>query len=115
MRQEIDKIEYRDLKGSIAGMDMQELRENVDLSRTEVAYKLGVSETSVRNWERGRTEPTMTPQKYLEALNLFRCTPEQLAEASKKSINQEHKGKPGRPKRNVKNETGNQKSSVAES
>jgi len=95
-------------------MDMQELRERADLSRTEVAYKLGVSETSVRNWERGRTEPTMTPQKYLEALTLFRCTPEELAAASEKSINQEHKGKPGRPKR-IKNETVHQKSYSAES
>jgi len=96
-------------------MDMQALRERAELTRTEVAYKLGVSETSVRNWERGRTEPTMTPQKYLGALNLFQCTPEELAAASEKSINQDHKGKPGRPKRIVKNETDKPKSSAADS
>ncbi|MBC6476723.1 MAG: helix-turn-helix transcriptional regulator [Hormoscilla sp. GM7CHS1pb] len=67
-------------------MDMQALSERAELTRTELAYKLGVSETSVRNWERGRTKPTLTPQKYLEALNLFQCTPEELAAASEKSI-----------------------------
>ncbi len=80
-------------------MDMQVLRERAGLSRAEVAFRLAISETSVRNWEAGRTEPTMTPKKYLEALRLFKCTPEELAAASEKSINQRHKRKPGRPRR----------------
>ncbi|KAF3887765.1 MULTISPECIES: helix-turn-helix domain-containing protein [Nostocales] len=80
-------------------MDMQVLRERAGLSRAEVAFRLAISETSVRNWEAGRTEPTMTPKKYLEALRLFKCTPEELAGASEKSINQRHKRKPGRPRR----------------
>lgn len=80
-------------------MDMQVLRERAGLSRAEVAFRLAISETSVRNWEAGRTEPTMTPKKYLDALHLFKCTPEELATASEKSINQRHKRKPGRPRR----------------
>jgi putative transcriptional regulator len=80
-------------------MDMQVLRERAGLSRAEVAFRLAISETSVRNWEAGRTEPTMTPKKYVEALRLFKCTPQELADASEKSINQRHKRKPGRPKR----------------
>ena len=80
-------------------MDMQVLRERAGLSRAEVAFRLAISETSVRNWEAGRTEPTMTPKKYWDALRLFKCTPEELAEASEKSINQRHKRKPGRPRR----------------
>ncbi|MBW4591590.1 MAG: helix-turn-helix transcriptional regulator [Brasilonema angustatum HA4187-MV1] len=80
-------------------MDMQVLRERAGLSRAEVAFRLAISETSVRNWEAGRTEPTMTPKKYLDALRLFKCTPEELAAASEKSINQRHKRKPGRPRR----------------
>ncbi|MEY3867689.1 MAG: helix-turn-helix domain-containing protein [Microcoleaceae cyanobacterium] len=82
-------------------MDMEAIRERANLSRAEVAEKLSISETSVRNWETGRTEPTMTPQKFLEALRLFQCTPEELALASDKSLNQRHKRKPGRPKRIV--------------
>jgi hypothetical protein len=41
----------------------------------------------------------MTPKKYVEALRLFKCTPQELADASEKSINQRHKRKPGRPRR----------------
>lgn len=87
-------------------MDMQVLRERAGLSRAEVAFRLAISETSVRNWEAGRTEPTMTPKKYLEALRLFKCTPEELAAASEKSINQRHKRKPGRPRRFPDNQLG---------
>ncbi|KYC38707.1 XRE family transcriptional regulator [Scytonema hofmannii PCC 7110] len=87
-------------------MDMQVLRERAGLSRAEVAFRLAISETSVRNWEAGRTEPTMTPKKYLEALRLFKCTPEELAAASEKSINQRHKRKPGRPRRFPENPIG---------
>ena len=85
-------------------MDMQVLRERAGLSRAEVAFRLAISETSVRNWEAGRTEPTMTPKKYWDALRLFKCTPEELAEASEKSINQRHKRKPGRPRRFPENQ-----------
>lgn len=85
-------------------MDMQVLRERAGLSRAEVAFRLAISETSVRNWEAGRTEPTMTPKKYWDALRLFKCTPEELAQASEKSINQRHKRKPGRPRRFPENQ-----------
>lgn len=89
-------------------MDMQVLRERAGLSRAEVAFRLAISETSVRNWEAGRTEPTMTPKKYWDALRLFKCTPEELAGASEKSINQRHKRKPGRPRRFPENSDYNQ-------
>ena len=89
-------------------MDMLVLRERAGLSRAEVAFRLAISETSVRNWEAGRTEPTMTPKKFLDALRLFKCTPEELAQASEKSINQRHKRKPGRPKRFPDNNQVNQ-------
>ena len=84
-------------------MDLEALRERAGLTRAEVAVRLTISETSVRNWETGRTEPTMTPNKYLEALRLFKCTPEEMATASQKSMNQRHKRKPGRPKRLIEN------------
>ena len=96
-------------------MDMQVLRERAGLSRAEVAFRLAISETSVRNWEAGRTEPTMTPKKYWDALRLFKCTPEELAQASEKSINQRHKRKPGRPRRFPENQLTNQASGTNES
>ncbi|MGK7920962.1 MAG: helix-turn-helix domain-containing protein [Trichodesmium sp.] len=87
-------------------MDMEALRERAGLTRAEVAERLGISETSVRNWETGRTEPTMTPQKYLEILEILKCTPEELAVASDKSISQRHKRKPGRPRKVIENNHG---------
>ena len=89
--------------GNIKSMDMEALRERTGLTRAEVAYRLGISETSVRNWETGRTEPTMTPQKFLEILDILKCSPEELALASDKSISQRHKRKPGRPRKFIDN------------
>lgn len=80
-------------------MDMEALRERAGLTRAEVANRLKISETSVRNWETGRTEPTMTPQKYQELLQILQCTPKELAFASKKSIDRRQKLKPGRPRK----------------
>jgi transcriptional regulator with XRE-family HTH domain len=88
-------------------MDMQALRERAGLTRAEVAFRLAISETSVRNWEAGRTEPTMTPKKFLEVLQLFKCTPEELAAASDKSVNKCHTRKPGRPKKVTNNQVSN--------
>lgn len=84
-------------------MDMEALRQRAGLTREDIAKGLEVSETSVRNWETGRTEPTMTPTKYLEALNLLQCSPEEFAAAAEKSLNQRLKRKPGRPKKKVSN------------
>jgi DNA-binding transcriptional regulator YiaG len=84
-------------------MDMEALRERAGLTREDVATALEVSETSIRNWETGRTEPTMTPTKYLKALALLHCTPEELAAAVEKSLSQRHKRRPGRPKKKVPN------------
>lgn len=88
------------MSGIIIGiMDMEAIRERAGLTRAEVANRLEISETSVRNWETGRTEPTMTPQKYQELLQILQCTPKELAFASEKSINQRQKLKPGRPRK----------------
>ena len=37
--------------------NLKELREAKGLARTELAYKLGVTEASVSNWESGRGVP----------------------------------------------------------
>jgi len=83
----------------VEDMDMEALRQRAGLTRAEVALRLGLSETSIRNWETGRTEPTMTPKKFLEILKMLECTPTELANASDKSLNSRYKRKPGRPKK----------------
>ncbi len=88
------------MSGRIIGiMDMEAIRERAGLTRAEVANRLEISETSVRNWETGRTEPTMTPQRYQELLQILQCTPKELANASEMSLDRRQKLKPGRPRK----------------
>jgi putative transcriptional regulator len=63
------------------GMDMKQLRENAGLSTVEVAYNLGVSEATVRNWDCGRTLPTFPINEVPKVLKLFNCTLEEVASA----------------------------------
>lgn len=79
--------------------DMEALRERVGLTREDVARLLDISETSIRNWETGRTEPTMTPAKYVAILNVYQCSPQELADATQKSSDRPRKLKPGRRKK----------------
>ena len=62
-------------------MDLKELRQKQGLSEEQVAVALEVSSGTVRNWEAGRSIPTMTPEKMQKALGLYRCTLEVFNEA----------------------------------
>lgn len=44
------------------------IRQHLRLSQEELAYKLGVSFTSVNRWENGQTKPSKLARKQLEAL-----------------------------------------------
>jgi len=67
-------------------MDMKQLRERVKLRTVDVASRIGVGESSVRNWEKGRTIPKLRIDQTGELLRLYQCTFEELEEAVKKSI-----------------------------
>jgi putative transcriptional regulator len=41
-------------------MNLKQLRENKKLRTVDVASVVGVGESTVRNWEKGRTIPTLT-------------------------------------------------------
>ena len=43
--------------------------------------RLTIRESSFQNRESGHTEPTMTAKKYLDALHLVKCVPEELTAA----------------------------------
>jgi putative transcriptional regulator len=62
-------------------MDMKGLRQKARVKAEEVVYKLGISMSTLRNWEQGRTIPTLNPIQYAELLNLYSCTPDELAAA----------------------------------
>jgi len=67
-------------------MDMKQLRERAQLRTIDVAYHLNVAESTVRNWERGRTIPKLRLDQFGELLRLYNCSFEQLEEAMKESI-----------------------------
>ncbi|MDV2992092.1 MAG: hypothetical protein N4J56_001746 [Chroococcidiopsis sp. SAG 2025] len=64
---------------------MKELRERRGLRTVDVASKMGISESTVRNWERGRTIPTLRLDQFEELLELYECSFEELAAAVKGS------------------------------
>lgn len=44
---------------SLAGEEVQFIRKELDITQQQMAYILGVSETTVRNWENNRTKRKM--------------------------------------------------------
>ena len=62
-------------------MDMKELRKKVNLSAEEAAYRLGVAHSTIRNWESGKTEPSLGVTKISQLLKLYNCSFEELEQA----------------------------------
>jgi putative transcriptional regulator len=71
-----------------AGMDMKQLRLRAKLRTVDVASRVGVGESSVRNWEKGRTIPKLTIDKTAALCQLYQCSIEELADAVMKSMAQ---------------------------
>lgn len=80
-------------------MDMEALLANAGITKEVLAESLEISETTVRNWLGGRTEPTLTPSKYEKLLSLLRCSPSQLSRACQESMLNRQKRRPGRRKK----------------
>jgi putative transcriptional regulator len=71
------------------GMDMKQLRLRAKLRTVDVASRVGVGESSVRNWEKGRTIPKLTIDKTAALCLLYQCSIEELDLAVKASMAQE--------------------------
>ncbi len=71
------------------GMDMKQLRLRAKLRTVDVASRVGVGESSVRNWEKGRTIPKLTIDKTAALCLLYQCSIEELDLAVKASMVQE--------------------------
>jgi putative transcriptional regulator len=69
-------------------MDMKQLRLKVKLRTVDVASRVGIAESSVRNWEKGRTIPKLTIDKVAVLCELYQCSISELAQAAQKSISQ---------------------------
>lgn len=60
-------------------MNMKQLRERTKLRTVDVASKLGIAESTVRNWEHGRSVPKFELVSPL--LKLYQCSFEELEKA----------------------------------
>ncbi|MGH1395441.1 MAG: helix-turn-helix domain-containing protein [Trichormus sp.] len=67
-------------------MDLRALRERAGLRTFDVAGELGCAESSIRNWEKGRTTPKMEVWQVFRLRDLYQCTEEELVQAVKESM-----------------------------
>ena len=67
-------------------MDLRALRERAGFSAVEVARQLKCSESSIRNWEKGRSTPMMEVWQVFRLRDLYQCTEEELVQAVKESM-----------------------------
>lgn len=64
-------------------MTLKELRRKAGLRAEEVAAYVGVSYATVRNWEQGRTIPTLSILQTEKLLNLYGASFDEFASAVK--------------------------------
>lgn len=70
-------------------MDLRALRERAGLRVFDVAKELDCAESSIRNWEKGRTTPKMEIWQVFRLRDLYQCTEEELMQAVQESISDE--------------------------
>lgn len=75
-------------------MDLKALRQRIGLSIVDVSCKLECSESSIRNWEKGRTIPRMELWQVFKLRDLYQCTEEELVEALRESMQQINERQP---------------------
>ena len=72
-------------------MDLKQLREKTQLKAEEAAFKLDIALSTLRNWEAGKHQPTMTPDQFANALKVYDCTLEEFRQAVRKSVDKYEK------------------------
>lgn len=75
-------------------MDLRRLREEQSLSVEDVASRLSKSHSTIRNWESGKTEPTLSITETVQLCALYACSLEQLYEAVLEIQNSSGRSKP---------------------
>jgi len=66
--------------------NLKQLRNDVGLTIEEICKEIDASSSTIRNWEQGRHEPTMSAEKMIKILKLYGCSLEEFNEAVKASI-----------------------------
>lgn len=67
-------------------MNLRALRKRTGLIVLEVAKDLDCAESSIRNWEKGRTTPKLEVWQVFRLRDLYQCTEEELVQAVKESM-----------------------------
>jgi predicted transcriptional regulator len=67
-------------------MNLRALRQRAGLRIADVAHEVKCSESSIRNWEKGRTTPMMEVWQVFRLRDLYQCTEEELVQAVKESM-----------------------------
>ncbi|MEQ8956839.1 MAG: helix-turn-helix transcriptional regulator [Coleofasciculus sp. C2-GNP5-27] len=70
-------------------MDLRALRERAGLRISDVAREIKSAESSIRNWEKGRTTPKMEVWQVFRLRDLYQCTEEELVDAVNESMREE--------------------------
>ncbi|MBD2563875.1 transcriptional regulator [Nostoc sp. 'Peltigera membranacea cyanobiont' 213] len=68
-------------------MNMKQLRERKGLRTVDVASRVGIAESTVRNWEYGKTIPKLRIDQFSELMKLYECSFDELMTAVKESAN----------------------------
>jgi putative transcriptional regulator len=66
-------------------MNMKQLRERKGLRTVDVASRVGIAESTVRNWEYGKTIPKLRIDQFSELMKLYECSFDELMAAVKES------------------------------
>ena len=64
---------------------MKQLRERVNLKTADVASRVGVADSSVRNWEAGRTIPKLRLDQFAVLCEIYGVSIKELAQSAKES------------------------------
>lgn len=67
-------------------MDLRALRERAGFTVLDVASNLKCAESSIRNWEKGRTTPKLEIWQVFRLRDLYQCTEEELVQAVQESM-----------------------------
>ncbi len=65
----------------LMNLDLKGLRERAGLKAEKVVYDLGIAMSTLRNWEQGKHQPTMTPEQTRRFLEVYGCTLAELEQA----------------------------------
>jgi len=72
---------------------MKQLRKRARLTTADVASSLEIADSTVRNWDHGRTIPRLRVDQFICLLRLYQVQPEELWDAIEQSMKQASDGK----------------------